>query len=864
MFFDWLLSEGWALISWWLISLAAGWAVLPLCLRLFHGLPSRGYALARAFGILLIGYLFWLLNNLGALRNTSGDTLLVALIVLALSLTTYFTWRERPALRAYLRENAPLIITVEVLFVVLFVGWAIVRALHPDLTATEKPMEMAFLSAVRRSAQFPPHDPWLSGYAISYYHFGYILIGSIANLSAVSNGMAFNLGIALLFALSGIGAFGVAYDLVASRGVLLRMRLAVGGLAVLLTIVMGNLGTAIVEIPFQTRTASPEYLAWMNLEERDSYTVGCLPTDSADPSNWCYWWWFRYSRVVRDLDLSGRPLVIQPITEMPIFSYVLADMHPHVLSMPFVMLVVALALNLVLGKRRLRAWELLLYGICVGGMIFLNSWDAVFIGFIIGAEALRRLIANGTGGYLPRDWLGIAGFAGAMIGLTAVLYLPFFIGFRSQAGGILPNLLWQTQFQQFFLQFAPFLIIFAAFLWAEWRRADATFNARFAVQVVVGVMALILIAIVGLAVVAWLRDDVRYAVFQALDESGGVLGTIPALLARRLHGILTHAVLFGIIGMVIARLFAREPRRADGTPDETRQVINYSPSTGFVLFLIGAGAVLTLAPEFVYLRDGFGVRINTIFKLWYQAWLLWGVAAAYGLWSVLAEYEGALDRRESAAQRLPTPVRAAATVLAGGAIVLGLVYPAYAITSRALGESGRLRGNTQEMTLDGGLSMAQGMDDYNAIRCLAQIATADRDVVAEATRERLAYRGDYGRVSALTGIPTLLGWDNHQGQWRGSTFPQVNTLTYVVNGETRIETRAQAIATLYNSTDPAEALGVIQRYGITYIYVGATERRDFLAEGLAKFDALPPLCEYGNTRVYSADSFKALLAARAD
>jgi YYY domain-containing protein len=855
MVLDWLIAEGWALISWWLISLAAAWLVLPLCLRLFHALPSRGYAVARAAGILLVGYVFWLLNNLGLLRNTSGDTLLAALIVLCASLVAYFTWRERPALSAVLRQNAALIGAVEVLFIALFVSWAAVRALNPDLTATEKPMEMAFLSAVRRSAQFPPHDPWLSGYAISYYHFGYILIGSIANLSAVTNGMAFNLGIALLFALTGIGAFGIAYDLVAARRAPMRARLAVGCLAIVLSILMGNLGTAIVEIPFQTRTAPPEYLAWMNLEERDSYAVGCPPSGSADPSNWCFWWWFRYSRVVRDLDLSGRPLGIQPITEMPIFSYVLADLHPHVLSMPFVMLTLALALNLVLGKRPLQAWELLLYGVYIGGMIFLNSWDAIFIAFIIGAEALRRLIANGTGGYLARDWLGILGFGAAMFGLTALLYAPFFIGFRSQAGGFLPNLLWQTQFQQYFLHFAPFLLIFGAFLWLEQRRAGATFNLRFAAQVIGGVIAMIAVALLGLGILAWARDDVRFAVFQVLDESGGLAGALPALLARRLHGILTHAVLFGLIGAVIARLFAREPRRADGAPETTRAVITYTPATGFVLFLIGAGAVLSLAPEFIYLRDGFGVRINTIFKLWYQAWLIWSIAAAYALWSLLAE---------RTAQDMAKGVRTAFAVSVTISIALGALYPIYAITSRALGESGRLRGNLQDMTLDGGRSMAQGDDEYKAIQCLARLATSDRDVVAEATRERLAYRGDYGRVSALTGIPTLLGWDNHQGQWRGNTFPQANTLTYVVNGETRIETRAQAIATLYNSTDPNEALGVIQRYGITYIFVGITERRDFSAEGLAKFDPLTPLCEYGNVRVYSADSLKALLTARAN
>src|SRR5258708_25946123 len=78
-------------------------------------------------------------------------------------------------------------------------------------------MEMAFLSGIRRSATFPPHDPWMSGYAISYYHFGYIIMGMLGNMSGVSNGVAFNLALPLLFALTGTGAFGIAYDLVVSH-----------------------------------------------------------------------------------------------------------------------------------------------------------------------------------------------------------------------------------------------------------------------------------------------------------------------------------------------------------------------------------------------------------------------------------------------------------------------------------------------------------------------------------------------------------------------------------------------------------------------------------------------------------------------
>src|SRR5258708_30087120 len=162
-------------------------------------------------------------------------------------------------------------------------------------------MEMAFLSGTRRSATFPPHDPWMSGYAISYYHFGYIIMGMLGNMSGVSNGVAFNLALPLLFALTGTGAFGIAYDLVVSHlqshqpdenslkisssgspspfaergsgGEVNATRhypqaLGVGVLAAVFAGIMGNLGTAAVEIPYQTCIVSPPHLHLMYLEER--------------------------------------------------------------------------------------------------------------------------------------------------------------------------------------------------------------------------------------------------------------------------------------------------------------------------------------------------------------------------------------------------------------------------------------------------------------------------------------------------------------------------------------------------------------------------------------------------------------------
>jgi hypothetical protein len=109
---------------------------------------------------------------------------------------------------------------VELLFALAFALWCVVRAHMPRIETAggEKWMEIAFLNAVLRAPRFPPHDPWLSGFAISYYYFGYVMMGMLTHLAAVPSTMAFNLGIATLFALTVTGAYGLVYALLAGEG----------------------------------------------------------------------------------------------------------------------------------------------------------------------------------------------------------------------------------------------------------------------------------------------------------------------------------------------------------------------------------------------------------------------------------------------------------------------------------------------------------------------------------------------------------------------------------------------------------------------------------------------------------------------
>ena len=891
--FDWLGREGGVVLAWWLLSLLAGIAVWPLFFRLMGGLPSRGYALARAGGLILSGYLFWILNILGLFRNDAGNAALCALIVFAIGVIGYLTWRNREPMLPWLRAHWRLILSAELLFAVAFFSWAIVRAFNPSLLATEKPMEIAFLSSSRRSLSFPPIDPWMSGYAISYYHFGYIIMGALGNLSNATIGENFNLTAALLFGLTCVGAYGVGWDLVAARR---RERLSVpeelgdadpvtvnrkgqwtpyaaGLVAAIMLAVMGNLNTALVEAPYQYGIAPASYLSFMDIRQRNTVAdPSCMPGGQLPPA--CFWWWWPSSRVVNDRNLvnasnpaDGASFTSNEIIdEEPTFSFILSDIHPHVLSLPFILLAVGLSLNLVLLKRAPHPWEFLIYAICVGGLVFLNSWDIVFLSLLIGAEALRRLLRNGTGWLTGRDWGGVAGFAGLAALATGVLYLPFLISFRSQAGGLMPNIIWPTRFQEFFVMFGPFLVILGAFVIVErWRaqRSGRTFNAPLAAQMVIYLIIILAIALVVMGLLAWSRDDLRGTLFKGLDTTNGTVAAILTLLSRRTWGLLTEGVLLALLFGIIGRLFAKAPpieavtlnhspegeelaeaghsdvpsSAGEGlglSASPSRRVITYSASTGFTLLLIAIGTIAALAPEFVILRDNFGDRINTVFKLYYQAWIMWSVAGSYALWSMLGELA-------IPTIRVPRPARLAIGIASVVLILAGSIYTPLAVYSRAVVDGGHTDPNRQvALTLDSANSLAVGQDDYNAIDCLNKLVKGDQAVVAEGMHDNVAYDNTFGRVSALSGIPTLIGWSNHENQWRGDTYPAIRG--------SRIEDEQL----LYATTDWASAQTVIKKYRITYVYVGPTEQQMYNAGGgLAKFDSLIPVCKSGTAAVYA-------------
>ena len=187
-------------IIWYLIVFAAGWTAFPILYRLLPVLPDRGFSFARIFGLLVWGYIFWISGRLGFTENNLGGILFCAVILVGTAL-----WSLRdgllPEIIVWIKENLKLVVIVELLFITAFSTWTVIRALNPDILGTEKPMELAFINAILQSDTFPPHDPWLSGYAISYYYFGYILVAMLAKLGGALGSVGFKLSVLLIFGL---------------------------------------------------------------------------------------------------------------------------------------------------------------------------------------------------------------------------------------------------------------------------------------------------------------------------------------------------------------------------------------------------------------------------------------------------------------------------------------------------------------------------------------------------------------------------------------------------------------------------------------------------------------------------------------
>jgi YYY domain-containing protein len=816
---------------WYLLVSVLGWLTFPLAFRLFPALADRGFSLARTIGMLVWGYLFWILASLGIVQNDGGGLLLGMVVIVAASMSTLVSRNDRRSLGDWICVNRRHVITVETLFFFAFAFLAFIRACSPEIIGTEKPMELAFINAILHSPAFPPHDPWLSGYAISYYYFGYVMTAMLAKATGTLGSVAFNLMLSMVFALSAVGAYGVLYNLLVAwrkghpfatqKHSLVSLPL----LGPLFLLIVSNFEGFLESLhnlglfwKYGTNGGlSSSFWNWLgilDLNQSPAKPFSLIPGRN--------WWWWRASRVVTDFNLANTHIEI--IDEFPFFSYLLGDLHPHVLAMPFGLLAVAVALNIFLGgwkgetnlgiyRLPLRTAGLFFGALVLGGLAFLNTWD-ILIGFalLVGAFALRRVLESGCTGKRLEDIFAL----GISLSLMAILfYLPFYTGFSSQAGGILPNLENPTRGVQLWVMFGPLFLPIFTWLIYLWRAEKQPVNWRTGFKLA----AILVMLLWGFSWLLGLLAKLKMPDFVAgyLADEGflNLALYFSASTLRRLSFIGGLLTLFALLGGVLAFLlkFGTE-KKYSGEIKKEGPLLSFSPPlSAFILFLILLGGLLVLAPEYVFLRDQFNNRMNTVFKFYYQAWMVWSLAAAFGVGVLLQNLRSAWN----------WIYRVGLTLV----LIMALVYPTLGLitrtndfqlqvfsqtlaVARADGDPSPWQTATQVWTLDGGANFERVYpDDMNAA---AWLQSAPFGVIVEATKPDASY-SDYAHISVYSGLPTVLGWPMHEGQWRGSYEPQ--------------GTRQDDIRRLYETSNWDEAQAILTKYGIRYVFVGTLERTTY-------------------------------------
>jgi YYY domain-containing protein len=810
---------------WLLTILLLGWVAFPLCFAALRGLRDRGYALAKIVGLLLVGYLSWLLPSL-KWTPFGGGLVWGALLLLAL-LAGWAARRQRAELRAFVSARWRLIVANELLFAAFFVALLLVRRGNPDLwhpvMGGEKPMDLAYLNAILKSTHFPPYDPWFAGGYINYYYLGWVLVAAVIKLTGIVPTVAYNLALPTLFALVATGATCVVYNLIPAEddesGWFPRaLRYGLAGAC--LVAVVGNLGELklLVEgfrqvgqsLPFGSSLPGLEPLvrllagAWQVIVRRVE-----LPFRSE-------WWYWNASRIMQHGEIN----------EFPFFSFLYADLHAHVLAMPLGVLALGLAVSFVKRLRaryrasasgesacdshRLRAtlrrglaWlgldgvlllQLGLAGLTLGALWCSNSWD-----YPTYALVLVTALAIGQWAERPQlDRRALVQLACRCVLVLASSYLLF-----------------RPYHARFGLAYAEI---------GRWEGEQASLGEYLLIHL------LPLFILTSYLLTLTLGRGMRNGVARALKTWWGHgrrrwrAWDLYALLVRCPTLAFSFAWwglgMFGALWLILVMSRAHILALAAPLLLLATGLVFYgraTPERRLQTLWIALGLAMTVGVEYVVIKGDVG-RMNTVFKFYLQVWLLWSVVAGV-----------ALAHLSRAVRAWAPRWRRAWRWALGLLVCAAALYPVFG----AYGKVGDRWDPALPPSLDGMAYMTTvRYDDQGRSLTLAhdreailwmQDHIAGSPVIAEANTP--LYRWG-GRISVYTGLPSIVGWDWHQKQQRAAYSGVV------------VDWRLQDVSDLFNTTDIALAREILARYQVGYVYVGELEAAYYSPAGLDKFAAM--------------------------
>ncbi len=775
----------------------------PYAFAVFGGLPDRGAGIARLFAIAVPLWLLWLLASVEWVTFRAGHWWVI--MGLAAMGAAAIAIKRRNAIGVFLREHWRGLLAGELFFWTAFSFCLTIRYLNPDLWHAswggEKPMEMTYLNGVMRSDYFPPYNPWYAGGFINYYYFGFVLTGGLIKALGLAPEIGFNLCLATFYGLTAATAFSVTRAITPTAKSLWP---AIAGSA--FVALCGNLFQVNYIYNRLVRLGQSDHELTIPLVSnairaysglRRALAGQRLYIYDADP----YW------VAARAIPVK-RPDSIPPITEFPFWSYLYADLHPHLIALPFTLALIAV---LAAWCRTSKVWTKAALCAALAFLLGLfwptNTWDWPTYGALTGLTLFLSFWRNGE--YAARDfWSAAAKSVGLFIVILAAARLAFLPFYRHYVSGYGAFVLWhgeRTPFSAYLLIYGfPLFIVVVAYVLVARCRLGAEGPLR--------------------ACQAWLlllqqclpggSTAVRRGLIERFERRRlsaamalGVLIAVVVLISQR-----SLPALLGI-GLLFSLLFAVSRRR--------------DPLAALPFLMTALAFALSILVEFVVLDGDIG-RMNTVFKFYYQVWVLFGLAAAAFLpemWS----------RLRAARPRIRWTWIAAFSLL----LLLSLVYPATAVPAKvsdrfvripptldglAYMNTARYQIRNRDFALRGDLLAIRWLEDH----------VAGTPVVLEMNTGNVLYSWG-SRISVQTGLPSVVGWDWHQRQQQAGIL------------EPKVAQRIADVQAIYSTGSDAHARSLIDKYGIGLVVVGELER------AFAPEPAVDKFARLGLIQIYRAE-----------
>ena len=792
----------------------------PITFFVMRSLPDKGFMFSRIIGILITSIIVWLLASSQWLPF-NHVTITLAFVILGLTSLIIFILNKNNICQ-FLRNEWKLLLVTECLFLLAFFIFLTIRMANPDLwhpfRGGEKPMDLAYLNAIVKSTIMPPYDPWFSGGFLNYYYFGQFMVAMFIKATAIEIRTAYNLAIPLFFALTVTGSFSIGYNLAAcSESSWNKVQSSIsnsskflnpyfaGFVAAILVVVIGNLN-GIIQLIY----------SFINI------TKG-VPAKTFD-----FW-------------QSSRMMPPDPpgfeITEFPFFSFLFADLHAHMIAIPFTLLALALALALVLnkdhtGKSRLMIMAgesaqnlvvITMLAISIGVLRVINTWDYPTY-LIIGVAAII------TSNYFRYSTLSVSMalrsmfHCGLLVLIGYLVFIPFHSNYQSFFSTI-ESTTNTTVLWQFLAINGLFIFMLGSFYLNELRNIFASSSSA-----------------------SFGQHNTLQNYLSGLNKNMGFIKYLWISLILLIIGAVSYGLVVNTGSTVPFLLGMALIVFAVGITKIIRREHAYR-SEVFVTIISMIALLLAIGLDF-YRVEGDIDRMNSVFKIYLQIWVLFAVASSYAIWRLINSNKNVFQSYSISSKIRLNPSLILWSLILVALFASSLIYPILGTRDRI---NDRFDSSNKSLSLDGMAYMKSSeftdemgtlnlRHDYEAIIWLQNNISGSPIIMEGHTP---AYRWG-NRISIYTGLPTVIGWKWHQEQQRWGY-------------RDKVAERIRDVDTFYSTTEMHTAKSIIEEYGISYIYVGELEHLYYPEKGLDKFQSnldglLEPVYKGGKVTIYRVKS----------